>query len=147
MKSHNILLISDGSRIFPVLSRLLVQVGYQVCTTFYGRRAFQALRTGEFQLVLTNLNEDWSDKRPFMEEVRRLNREISVIFLSTRHDVDFGSVALLAKTDGYHFNPQGWHGLRHLLTDCLNKKMPLAESTAQPKPFPRLRNGGQFAIL
>ena len=64
MQPGNILLISDGSQIFPALARFLTEAGYQVTTADYTQEAFQALRTGKFPLVVTCLSNDWRDTRP-----------------------------------------------------------------------------------
>lgn len=118
---HNILLISDRSPIFPDLARLLAQAGYRVSLTFYGREAFQALRRGIFPLVITRFSKDWSDKRPFLDAVRELDQEISVLFLGPGLDeTGLHREAYLVQTDGEQFTPCGWGGLRHLVTSCLS---------------------------
>ena len=120
MHHANILLISDGSQIFPALARLLQATGYQVTTTDQTREAFQALRTGNFSLVITCLSNEWSDTRPFLKAVRDLKREIAVIILKVGPEIRSPIGAYLIKDEGYHFKPGGWPGLRHLVANCLS---------------------------
>lgn len=134
MAYGNILLISDRTPIFPDLARLLAQAGYRVTLTFFGREAFQALRSGKFPLVISRISKDWSDNRPFMEVVREANREISLLLLRVDPDFAFPVRAYLIKTDGYQFEPQGWGGLRHLVTECLRENRQYAGSTHRQLP-------------
>lgn len=121
MQPGNILLISDGSQIFPALARFLTEAGYQVTTADYTQEAFQALRTGKFPLVVTCLSNDWRDTRPFLKGVRDLNQGIAVIILRVGHEENSSPIeAYLIKTDGYQFMPCGWGGLRRLVANCLN---------------------------
>lgn len=137
--SNHILLISDRTPIFPDLARLLAQAGYLVTLTFYGREAFQALRRGIFPLVITRLSKDWLDKSPFLEAVRELNQEISVLFLSPGPDEMGGSKeAYLLKTNGDQFTPCGWGRLRHLVTACLSGRPdPVVREASRPPERPR----------
>jgi DNA-binding NtrC family response regulator len=131
LEYRNILLISDRTPIFAELASLLAGAGYRITLAFYGREAFKALSSGEFPLVISRLNKDWADRRPFLEAVREPNREISLLFL--RVDPDFGAVsqAFHVKTDGRQFRPQGWGRLRHLVTECLSDRQPRSESAGR----------------
>ena len=81
MPRDNILIISDGSPIFPALSQLLTDAGHRVTTTCETQEALQALRCGDFPMVITCLSNDWTDTRPFLKAVRELKREIAVVIL------------------------------------------------------------------
>jgi DNA-binding NtrC family response regulator len=120
MECGNILLISDGSQIFPALTRFLTEAGYQVTTTDQTHEAFQALLTGNFPLVITCLSNDWTDTRPFLKAVRDLKHEIAVIILRVGPEISSPTGAYLIKNEGYHFKPFGWAGLRHLVANCLS---------------------------
>jgi DNA-binding NtrC family response regulator len=120
MHHGNILVISDGSQIFPALTRFLTETGYQVTTTDQTQEAFQALLTGNLPLVITCLSNDWTDTRPFLKAVRDLNHEIAVIILRVGPEISSPTGAYLIKNEGYHFKPFGWPGLRHLVANCLS---------------------------
>lgn len=120
MPQGNILLISDGSPIFPTLSRVLTTAGHQVTTICQTQEALQVLRTGKFPLVITCLSNDWSDTRPFLKAVRDLQQEIAVLILRLGPRVESPVGAFLVKDAGYDFRPVGWPGLRHLVANCLS---------------------------
>ena len=141
MQQDNILLISDRTPIFPDLAGLLAQAGYRVTLTFYGQEAFQALRTGEFPLVISRFNKDWVDTRPFLDAVREPGREITLLILTPAPELGAPSEAHLLKTDGYQFTSGDWGGLRHLVIACLSKKTltvgPAGELKGMPPGLPK----------
>jgi DNA-binding NtrC family response regulator len=120
MHHGHILLISDGSPIFPALARYLTEAGHQVTIIEDTQEAFQALRTGNFPLVITCLSNEWSDTRPFIKTVRALNPKTVVIILRLGPEVRSPVGAYLVKEAGYDFQPFGWSGLGHLVANCLN---------------------------
>jgi DNA-binding NtrC family response regulator len=120
MDAGDVLLISDGSQIFPPLARFLTEAGHRVMTTGETRQAFQSLRAGNFRLVITCLSNGWTDTRPFLKAVRDLNREIAVVILRPGPQAKSPVGAYLVKDEGYDFKPFGWPGLRHLVANCLS---------------------------
>ncbi len=120
MPQGNILLISDESPIFPALSRALTEAGYQVTTAHYAPEAFQALRTGDFPLVITCLTNEWTDTRPFLKAVRDLNLEITVVILRVEPEVCSPRDAYVFKKNSYLSTPCGWNRLQGLLNNCLS---------------------------
>jgi|GEM_PF-907494 DNA-binding NtrC family response regulator len=119
MRQGNILLISDESPIFSALYQALTEAGYQVATAHYTLEAFQALRTGNYPLVITCLTNDWTDTRPFLKAVRDLNQEITVIILRVEHEFCSPLDAYVFKGDSYLSMPCGWSRLHGLLDNCL----------------------------
>ena len=120
MDDGDILLISDGSQIFPTLARFLADAGHRVLTTGETREAFQSLRAGNFRLVITCLSNGWTDTRPFLKAVRELDREIAVVILRPGPKAKSPIGAYVVKDEGYDFRPFGWPGLRHLVANCLS---------------------------
>lgn len=119
MHHGNILLLSDGSQIFPILSRLLTEAGHQVTTTCQTQEALQLLRSHNFPLIITCLTNDWTDTRPFIKAVRELNPATAVMILRPGPEVRSPIGAYLIKDAGYDFKPFGWPGLRRLVANCL----------------------------
>lgn len=119
MHHDSILLISDGSQIFPALSHFLEEAGHRVSTCEQTQEAFQLLRRGNFRLVITRLSNDWTDTRPFIKAVRGLKPGITVIILRLGPEIRSPLGAYLIKETGYDFKPLGWPGLRHLVANCL----------------------------
>ncbi len=81
MHHGGILLISDGSQIFPALDRFLTEAGHLVTTVEKTQAAFQALRTGNFPLVISCLSNGWADTRPFIKAIKEQNPATAVIIL------------------------------------------------------------------
>jgi DNA-binding NtrC family response regulator len=120
MPHSNLLLLSDGSPIFPILSRVLTAAGHQVTTTCQTEEALQLLGSGRFPLVITCLSNAWTDTRPFLRAVRELNPDAAVIILRLGPEVRSPVGAFLVKDAGYDFKPFGWLGLRRLVNNCLS---------------------------
>ena len=120
MPQGNILLLSDGSHLFPILSRLLTAAGHQVTTTYQTQEAIQLLRSQNFPLIITCLSNDWTDTRPFMMAVRELKAETAVMILRPGPEVRSPIGAYLIKDTGYNFKPLGWTELRRLVANCVN---------------------------
>ncbi len=119
MHHGNILLISDGSPIFPALSRFLMEAGHQVTITEQTRETFQALRTGKFPLAIACLSNDWTDTRPFIKKVREISPKTVVIILQPGPEVRSPVGAYLIKDTAYEFKSFGWPGLRRLVANCV----------------------------
>ena len=122
MQPGNILLLSDGSHLFPILGRLLTAAGHQVTTTHQTEEAMQLLRSHNFPLIITCLSNDWTDTRPFIRAVRELNSETAVMILRPGPEVRSPIGAYLIKDAGYNFKPLGWTGLRRLVANCLSNQ-------------------------
>ena len=120
MDHRNIWLISDGSQIFPALSRFFTEKGYQVTTTCHTQEALQAISSGGVPLVITCLSNDWTDTRPFIKAVRERNRGTAVIILRVEPGISTPLDTYLIKGDGYQFTPGGWGGLLQVVANCLN---------------------------
>ena len=120
MPQGNILLLSDGSHLFPILSRLLTAAGHQVTTTYQTQEAIQLLRSQNFPLIITCLSNDWTDTRPFIKAVRELKAETAVMILRPGPEVRSPIGAYLIKDTGYNFKPLGWTELRRLVANCVN---------------------------
>jgi DNA-binding NtrC family response regulator len=120
MPQGDILLISDGSQIFPPLARYLTEAGHRVRTTCETGEAFRFLRAGNFRLVITCLSNGWTDTRPFLKAVRELKRQIAVVILRLGPEVRSPIGAYVVKDEGYDFKAFGWPGLRHLVASCLS---------------------------
>ena len=119
MDPGNILLISDGSQFFPILSRFLTKDGHQVTTTCRTPEAFQLLNRGNIPLVITCLSNDWNDTCAFIKTVRELNPATAIIILRLGPEVSSPIGAYLIKDGGYSFKPSGWHGLARMVANCL----------------------------
>ena len=134
MPQGNILLLSDGSHLFPILSRLLTAAGHQVTTTYQTQEAIQLLRSQNFPLIITCLSNDWTDTRPFIKAVRELKAETAVMgdflrrglscgyYAESEREVDFVSgprdaprVVEVKYESTFDWEDRRYEGVRHFL--------------------------------
>jgi DNA-binding NtrC family response regulator len=117
MSSRKILLLSDGSRIFSVLDRVFTNEGYQILTEHSQQGAVQALRTGDFYLVITRSRPE---RLSLIKTLRRRYPRLTAIIIRGEHEVNSPLEAYQAQDEEETFIPCGWPGLRRLVASCLN---------------------------
>jgi DNA-binding NtrC family response regulator len=120
MGSRKILLLSDGSQIFTVLSRVFTNEGYHTLTTDTPQAAIQALRCPDFQLLITRIRPDRPEPLSLLKALRRRHPRLTAIILRGKHEVNSPSEAYHLKDSEEVFIPCGWPGLRRLVASCLN---------------------------
>ena len=121
MGSRKILLLSDGSQIFTVLSRVFTNEGYHTLTTDTPQAAVQALRRADFQLLITRIRPDRPEPLSLLKALRRRYPRLTAIILRGEHEVNSPIEAYHLKDGEEVFIPCGWPGLRRLVTSCLHR--------------------------
>ncbi len=120
MDSRKILLLSDGSEIFSVLDRVFTEAGYQTRTASSRKSAVQALRRGDFHLVITRVNKNRQEPLPILTSIRQHYPEVTAIILRGEHEVNSPLEAYRVQDTEETFIPCGWPGLRRLVATCLS---------------------------
>jgi DNA-binding NtrC family response regulator len=120
MDSRKILLLSDGSRIFSVLDRVFTDEGYQTLTEHSSQGAVQALRAGDFHLVITRIQPDRPERLSLLKALRRRYPRLTAIILRGKPEVNSPLEACQRQDEEETFVPCGWPGLRRLVASCLN---------------------------
>ena len=120
MGNRRILLLSDGSEIFPVLNRVFTAEGYQVITTSSSQGAVEAIRTGDFHLLITRITKTRRKVFPVLRSIRKQNPKPITIFLRGDHEVNSPLEAYQLSGNEEIFIPCGWAGLRRLVASCLS---------------------------
>lgn len=115
-----ILLLSDGSAIFPVLDRVFTDAGYQVTTTCNGKDAVEAIRTGDFPLMFTRITRNLREVYTVVRSIRKQQANTIAIFLRGEPAVHTPIGARRVKGQEAAFLPWGWAGLRRLVAHCLS---------------------------
>ena len=119
MASRKILLLSDGSQIFTVLSRFFTNEGYHTLTTDTPQAAMQALRCPNFQLFITRIRPDRPEPLSLLKALRRRYPRLTAIILRGEHEVNSPFEAYPVEDGEEVFIPCGWPGLRPLVASCL----------------------------
>ena len=120
MDSRKILLLSDGSQIFPVLDQVFTDEGYHTLTAHSSQGAVQALRTGAFPLVITRIQPGRPEPLTLLKTLRRRHPRVTAIILRGAHEVNSPLEAYQVQDEEENFIPCGWPGLRRLVASCLN---------------------------
>jgi DNA-binding NtrC family response regulator len=119
MGSRNILLLSDGSQIFTVLSQFFTNEGCHTLTTDTLQAAVQALRGADFQLLITRIRPDRPEPLSLLKALRRRHPRLTAIILRGEHEVNSPLEACHLEDGEEVFNPCGWPGLWRLVASCL----------------------------
>lgn len=81
---QKILLLEDDSNLGTVLSEHLVMSGFEVTLRVDGRAGLVAFRAEEYDLCLVDIMMPKMDGFEFAEEVRKLNPDLPLIFLTAK---------------------------------------------------------------
>src|SRR5512147_1099525 len=119
MDSRKILLLSDGSEIFSVLDRVFTEAGYQTRTIRSRQGAVQALRCGDFHLVITRVNANRREPLPILTSIRRHYPGVTAIILRGEPELNSPREDYRVSDEEETFIPCGWPGLRRLVATCL----------------------------
>lgn len=121
MDSGRILLLSDGSQIFSVLDRVFTEAGYQTLTASSRQGAVQAIRRGDFHLVITRSNQRRPEPLTMLKLIRKRHPRVTAIILRGEHEVNSAIEAYQVQDEEETFIPCGWPGLRRLVANCLSR--------------------------
>jgi len=119
MGSRNILLLSDGSQIFTVLSQFFTNEGYNPLTTDTAQAAVQALRGADFQLLITRIRPDRPEPLFLLKALRRRHPRLTTIILRGEHEINSTLDAYNPEDGEEVFLPWCWPELRRLVASCL----------------------------
>jgi two-component system nitrogen regulation response regulator GlnG len=119
MPSRNILLLSDGSKIFSVLKRFFTDEGYQTMTAYSSQGAIEAMRQGDFHLLIVRMNQNRPEGLSLLKTMREQHPRMMAIILKGEHEVNSPIEAYQVRDNEEIFIPCGWPGLRRLVAYCL----------------------------
>ena len=120
MYAGKVLLLSDGSEIFSALNRFFVTEGYQTATAHNNQDASEAVRRGDFHLLVTRVNGKRPELLALLQSIRQQHPRITTIILRGEHEVNSPIEAFHLQEQKETFIPCGWPGLRRLLANCLS---------------------------
>jgi len=113
--------LSDGSQIFSALDRVFTEAGYQTLTASSRQGAVQALRRGNFHLVITRIKANRPEPLTIIKALRQQHPRVTAIILRGEHEVNSPIEAYQVQDEEETFIPCGWPGLRRLVANCLSR--------------------------
>lgn len=81
-----VLVLEDDRELNRSLCAFLRKNGFQTTACMHADAAFEALRTTKFDLILSDIMLPQTDGFTFAEQVRQIDKEIPMMFLSVRDD-------------------------------------------------------------
>jgi signal transduction histidine kinase len=116
MERYEILLVlpDENPHGFMSIVLALQDAGYHVTTAINSECASEALRTKDFDLVIT-------DQLDVLKKAKEVSPETMVVILSSNYKVTFVITALRLGADDYILKPASLIELRHLAAHCLEQ--------------------------
>jgi two-component system chemotaxis response regulator CheY len=105
--SANILTVDDSASIRLTTKVTLTNAGYTVTEAVNGAEGLATAKSGNFDLIVTDLNMPVMDGLTMIEELRRLPAQagVPIIFLTTESDADLKARAKAAGATGWLTKP------------------------------------------
>jgi len=122
MNPEKILLVDDEPSILSSFSLDFRYEGYKVSTASAGEKAIDALRTGHFDLLITDLVMPGIDGIGVLQAAKKINPDISSIILTGYGDMSSAVEALRLGADDYLIKPCDFDELLLRVKRCLEKK-------------------------
>ncbi len=96
-----ILVVEDEQRVADLLRRGLEESGYQVVLAYDGQMALRLFKSGDFQLIISDVVLPKMDGFEFCKEVRRENAGVPIIMLTALGQTDDKLEGFDAGADDY----------------------------------------------
>jgi two-component system chemotaxis response regulator CheY len=105
--SANILTVDDSASIRLTTNVALSSAGYAVTEAVNGAEGIAKATSGQFDLIVTDLNMPVMDGLTMIEELRKLPAQagVPIIFLTTESDADLKARAKAAGATGWLTKP------------------------------------------
>ncbi len=81
--SHTILIIDDSQYMLELVKQALTHGSYNVIQAQDGSKGLEAIQNNEIHLVITDINMPVMDGVTFVKELRKTNKTLPVIVLTT----------------------------------------------------------------
>jgi DNA-binding response OmpR family regulator len=119
-----ILLVDDETAITDNLAPFLVRSGFEVATVANGEEALEKVKTGDFDLVVSDVLMPKMDGREMLRSLRRENNWIPVILLTQVGEAFERAMALEEGADDYINKPFEPHELVARIRAVLRRAKP-----------------------
>ena len=128
MEEIKILLIEDEKKIADTLSKGLTELNYQVETAYDGKIGLRMFGSGDFDLIITDINMPGMNGYELCKQIRGSNQHIPILMLTALNATDDKIEGFDAGADDYLVKPFEFKELvariRALLKRTLNQQLP-----------------------
>ncbi len=128
MEEIKILLIEDEKKIADTLSKGLKEQNYHVETAYDGKIGLRLFESGNFNLVITDINLPGINGYELCKTIRSRNQHVPIIMLTALSETDDKIEGFDAGTDDYLVKPFEFKELlmriRALLKRTMNQQLP-----------------------
>lgn len=124
----NILVIDDDESLNRVLEHMLTEDGHRVTTAADGQQGLGLFKKGDFDIVLTDLMMPKFDGMAVLKEVKRLNRETIVIFITAYGTVENAVEACRLGAADYLTKPFSHEQLSFVIEKAVRMRELLSEN-------------------
>ena len=113
--STRVLVVDDEENITFLLGSALRHFGFDVTTAATGRQGLDAVRAGEFDLVLLDVMLPDLDGYEVCREIRKAHPRVPVVFVTARGDLKDVTAGREAGGDSYIVKPIARRSLRSIV--------------------------------
>ncbi len=114
-KIENILVVDDEENTRIGLRELLSAEGYQVAAAGDGSEALDCLQSGQYQLVITDINMPHMDGMVFLDQLHQRHPDLAVIMITAFGGVDSYLEAMNLGAYEYLYKPVKIEDLRSVM--------------------------------
>lgn len=128
---QSILIIEDDKRVADLLRAGLEENGYQTMVAYDGAMGLRLFRSGEFQLVLSDIILPKMDGFELCKEIRQVNADVPILMLTALGSTDDKLDGFDAGADDYMVKPFDFRELTARIRALLRRKP--NTQTAEPE--------------
>jgi DNA-binding NtrC family response regulator len=142
-----LLIIDDEEMALANLEHILKKSGYEIVTADTGPKGLNALKAGQFEVVLTDLRMEKVDGMKILDECRRQHPGTEVIMITGYATVDSAIDAM--KQGAYHYiaKPYRIEAVRKIVAEAIEKIRLRNENVQLRQDLEKLREVGLVKII
>lgn len=142
-----LLIVDDEEMAVMNLEHILKKQGYEIVTADNGSKGLDLVRSGRFDVVLTDLRMDKVDGMRILEETRASNSECEVIMITGYATVDSAIEAM--KKGAYHYisKPYRIEAVRKIVAEALEKIRLREENLRLKQDLKKFKEAGSVRII
>ena len=122
MEAPRVLVVDDERSILQLLHEALTHWGYHVTTASTGREALEALRTGVFQVAMTDIRMPDMSGLDLLREIKKADESIEVVIMTGYPAISSAVEALKEGAYDYLSKPLILDELHHLMQRMMERR-------------------------
>ncbi len=142
-----LLIVDDEEMALTNIEHILKKQGYEIVTANTGPKGLEFVRTGKFNVVLTDLRMEKVDGMRILEESRRVNPACEVIVITGYGTVDSAIEAM--KKGAYHYisKPYRIDEVRKTVSEAVEKIRLREENLQLKEDLKKFKEAGRIRII